>query len=256
MTLLSYTPQEGYYINPDLIKQLSEFINKGGYSGIVSGRNFWDMREILIMLGFEWGKPFPSFYIHRESYINTIDNGKDISWEEYNLHARKRISEKLMRLGGYIHVISRCLEKKNLKISTWNLYGNFSLEFTMHDEEQAHRAINVLKLSLEQLGLEGYTVHRNGNLATIIDQKSGKGNVLLAASKRFGLKPEEVLAIGDSLNDMSMVNGEFGFIGGCVGNGDPVLKKVVADSGGYIGRGSASDSIMDIIQQLYKNGWL
>lgn len=91
---------------------------------------------------------------------------------------------------------------------------------------------------------------------TLVDhtKDAGKGNALLAATKAFGLKPSEVLAIGDNYNDVSMIDGKLGFVGACVGNADDNIKKIVKDGGGYVGEGFAHRGVLDVIRQLKKDG--
>ena len=91
---------------------------------------------------------------------------------------------------------------------------------------------------------------------TLVDHTKGaeKGNALLAATKAFGLKPSEVLAIGDNYNDVSMIDGKLGFVGACVGNADDNIKKIVKDGGGYVGDGFAHRGVLDVIRQLKKDG--
>jgi len=245
------------YINDKLIKWLSCYIEDGNYAGIVSGRNAWEMKDILERLGYPWGKPFPNFYIHRESYINIIEDGVDRSWEEYNAPTRRQVSDFLLSLGPYLSKWKNELECAGLTIRKWNLYGDFSFEIQMGNLEQGDRAIEILTKSIQQIGLKNCYIHRNGTLVTILEANcSGKGNALSKAAEHFGLQPNQVLAIGDSLNDMTMVDGKMGFIGGCVGNGDELLKKAVIKCNGYIGNGVASEGIIDIIKSLIAEGKL
>lgn len=257
-TLLDHTSgKRGRRIDDKLIKWLSCYIEDGNYAGIVSGRIWWEMKDILEREGFAWGKPFPNFYIHRESYINIIENGKDISFDEHNIPTRKQVSEFMLRLVPYLSGWLDELNKANLSIQKWNVYGDFSLEIQMADLEQSNQAMEILKQSVAQIGLTDCHIHRNGNLVTILNGCcSGKGIVLLKAIRLFGLQPHQVLAIGDSLNDMTMVDGKLGFIGGCVGNGDELLKKAVLEGNGYVGNGIASEGIKDIIRQLISEGKL
>ena len=97
-------------------------------------------------------------------------------------------------------------------------------------------------------------VHRNGVMVTIYSKYAGKGKTLLEAAKHFHIEPDEVLAIGDSYNDISMIDGKLGFVGACVGNADEKIKKIVKDGGGYVGNGIAYKGVADILCQLKKDG--
>ncbi len=78
-----------------------------------------------------------------------------------------------------------------------------------------------------------------------------KGNALQEVSKMWGLKPEEVMAIGDAPNDISMV--EWAGTGVAIGNAVPELKKVaklvVADHD----HDGVAEAIEEMVIHPYKN---
>ena len=87
-----------------------------------------------------------------------------------------------------------------------DLYSRFSegvginsvcVFFKYEDELEATR------LELERMGV-GYTHSIAGELE-IFNKLAGKGNALLEYAKIHGISPEETMAIGDSMNDASML---------------------------------------------------
>lgn len=242
-------------IHPELLTYLKLFIEQGGYAGIVTGRRLYDMQLLFEIMDIPWGTPYFNYYIYRESFVDFVEDGTQTSWEEYNLPARKRISDSMYRLGHYAGDWQARMAEHGLEVASWDLYGDFALEYRMESPEQAQKAIPLLQDLLATEGLEEeYHIHRNVRLATIIDGQSGKGNVLHAAAQHVGLAPHQVLAIGDSLNDLPMMKPEMGFVPGCVGNADQPLIDAVMARKGYIGKGRATDSILDIIDQLADEG--
>ena len=81
----------------------------------------------------------------------------------------------------------------------------------------ADRAVELVRDFVIREKLEEVKVHRNGVMVTLFHKDSGKGNALLRVAEYYGIRPEEVLAIGDNYNDMSMIAGDMGFVGACVG---------------------------------------
>ena len=63
-----------------------------------------------------------------------------------------------------------------------------------------------------------------------------------------------MLAIGDSYNDISMIDGKLGFVGACVGNAEEEIKNIVKTGGGYIGNETAYKGVADILYQLKDDG--
>lgn len=78
----------------------------------------------------------------------------------------------------------------------------------------------------------------------------------MQVARIFGLKPCEILAIGDNYNDISMIDLKLGFVGGCVGNAEENIKKIVKAGGGYVGDGIAFRGVLDILKQARKDGLL
>lgn len=83
LTLVSYESGKPYV--PARTKELLKWLCKEGLEvGIASGRPWYDMYDILGHLGMEWGRPFPSSYIPRETFIFWLRGGKALPEEEWN----------------------------------------------------------------------------------------------------------------------------------------------------------------------------
>lgn len=126
-------------------------------------------------------------------------------------------------------------EKAGITVNNFYIYGHYAVEVHV-DIKNADKALELMREFVKEKGFEDAAVHRNGMMITIYHKDAGKGNALLAASEAFGLKPSEVLAIGDNYNDVSMIDGNLGFVGACVGNG------------------MAHKGVLDVIKQLKKDG--
>jgi hydroxymethylpyrimidine pyrophosphatase-like HAD family hydrolase len=63
----------------------------------------------------------------------------------------------------------------------------------------------------------------------------------------LGIPPERVMAIGDSLNDMDMLNGEHGFFPVAVANAEAEIKVAVQKAGGLVTRSPTSDGVAEAI---------
>ncbi|MGC4189766.1 MAG: HAD family hydrolase [Thermomicrobiales bacterium] len=102
-------------------------------------------------------------------------------------------------------------------------------------------------IAIEQLPFQ---MSRNLRRVQIIDSQAGKGQTLLAIAGHFGIPPANTLAIGDSANDLDMLDGRFGFHAATVGNADSVVKEIVQQRGGHIAEGHAGRGVIEILEKL------
>jgi hydroxymethylpyrimidine pyrophosphatase-like HAD family hydrolase len=92
--------------------------------------------------------------------------------------------------------------------------------------------------------------NQNVRLVQIVDSATGKGAVLAKLAALREIDPTHVLALGDSLNDETMLDGRFGFRPGTVGNADPAIKELVSRSGGYVARQSRAAGVVEALTRL------
>lgn len=238
-------------INTELVKELNAFIAKGGYAGIVSGRQVWDFKAVFDACKVPWHAPFPNYLIAREAYLWEYNNNYiDIS--QVNAPILEKNHALMRRLAGYVDETCAMLESHGIVLNNFFVYGDFAVEIHVEDISTADWAMELVRQFVVKKGLQEVNVHRNGIMITMYHKESGKGNALLRAAAHYGIKPDEVLAIGDNYNDISMIAGKHGFVGACVGNADDNIKRMVKENGGYVGNGIACDAVLDIIRQLHE----
>ena len=68
-----------------------------------------------------------------------------------------------------------------------------------------------------------YVVRADSCFLELLHPGVSKGNVLKELTEKLGIKPDEVMAIGDERNDLTMF--EFAGTAVCMGNGSPVAKE-------------------------------
>lgn len=251
-TLVDHSQQEAV-IGGETIKLINQFINSGGYAGIVSGRQCWEFQGEFRQMGLLWSQPFPNYIVSREAYIYEVNGSNYESVSEHNDRMRKKIMMLTRKMSAYMEEILSLYERNNIKVTNFFVYGDFAVEIHT-TKDDAQKAMKLMIEFIEKNEIEDAAVHRNGVMVTVYSKYAGKGNTLLAASQHFGIKPDEVLAIGDSYNDVSMIDGKLGFIGACVGNAETEIKEIVKRGGGYIGAGTAYKGIADILLQLENEG--
>ena len=94
----------------------------------------------------------------------------------------------------------------------------------------------------------GACVEQAGTHATwcveVHSERSGKGNGLRAVAERLGVAREEILAIGDHINDIKMLR--FAGIGVAMGSGLPELRAVADHVTGTL----AEDGVAQAIERF------
>lgn len=89
------------------------------------------------------------------------------------------------------------------------------------------------------------TTNRNVRLVQVFDRKVGKGVVLAELAKHLGIEREHVLALGDSSNDYTMLDGRFGFQCATFDNAEDKLKGMVTSVGGYVAKAPAGLGVVE-----------
>ncbi len=252
-TLIKYT-EDGYEIHPQLLRYLEAFIRDGGYAGIVSGRGPGDMERMLADKQIPWGKPFPNYCVQCESMVYHWRDGQMRPDAAHNAQLSRRIEAAMRTAAGCMERWMTLLEQHDLPVYGWSVNSRYAAELQMYGQEPAQRAMELLAEDVAVHGLTELEVVRNGVSATVGCSVAGKGNTLAYVAESLGLAPQEVLAVGDSLNDRSMTDGSHGFYGGAVGNAAPQLKAAVQQGGGFLTDAVACDGVLDILRQAAQQG--
>ena len=98
--------------------------------------------------------------------------------------------------------------------------GQFTSIFIYSEDQEKLKKLKVKLMEVE--GIE-ITSSAYDNLE-VLDEKSTKGIALKKLSESMGIPPEEIIAVGDHLNDLSMI--EFAGLGVAMGNSDEEVLRV------------------------------
>jgi len=251
LTLVDYN-ENGPYVPRQTLDLLSDLIRGGLEVGIVSGRYWWEMRDLLEGAGLDWGKPFPSFVAAREAFIYWIRDGQMMPDIEWNRCRCEEVAELARILVPHETEFVQALEAEGLKIRRFILWGDYGLEVHFASAEEAETAREHLARWVADIHLA--RTHRNRLMAHVVLATAGKGKSLLRVAESKGLGPRNVLAMGDTLNDMDMLDGSLGFWTGAVGNADDVIQEAVRNAGGVVASATAGAGVAEIIQTYRDRG--
>jgi len=233
---------------------LYDLIAEGVEVGIVSGRQWWAMRDLLECQGIPWGKPFPTFFVTREAFLYWVHNGEmepDREWNEARAEEMEELAQAIMR---HAPQWFAAIKEAKLHVTGWTLWGDYGFELRLATLEEAERARKILQAHIE--GWQLARAQRNRFLAHVALATAGKGRTLLRAAEVKGFHPHQVLAIGDSLNDLDMLDGALGLRSGAVGNAEEAVKQVVRRAGGVIASRPAGEGVIEIIAAYQEQGLL
>lgn len=222
---------------------------------IATGRT---LREIALEIethGLKFGNPVPHFVIPLEKYCYRIVNGQAVEDEEMARWNKERWEEARCVIEEIIlpraNEVLTLLKDRGLSPVRWVLdtrAGWFSLVYeTVEKAKEVEKIFEQLAAPFPEL-----TVNRNFVFVGFIPRNGTKGKALSFLTKVLGIQPERVMAIGDSINDLDMLNGEHGFFPVAVANAEPEVKETVQKVGGMVTSKPASDGVAEAIEWALK----
>ncbi len=227
---------------------LIETVRQGVLVGIVSGRPWYDLRTLLGQHGFVFGKPYPNFLVWREKFILWVEDGKtreEKEWNALKMHEMELLNlEILKRAADWIAALTAA----GLRHKIWNIFGEYGFEVFYSNPADAEKARVILADLAQDLPNSEVTRNYWGTNVTLASGSKGEG--LRQVARCLGLAPDEVLAIGDSLNDLSMLDGRFGIRSAAVANADPVVKEAVLRNRGLVAQKPGGEGVAEIIKSL------
>jgi len=217
------------------------------------------LREIALELevhGLPFGKPVPHFVIPLEKYCYRVVNGEVVEdeamarWNKERWDEAKRVVEEIVLPRAHDFLVR--LKELGLPPVRWVLdtrAGWFSLVYeTVDQARQAEKVLEQVASSLPDL-----TVNRNFVFVGFIPLNGTKGKAVRFLAETLGIPTERVMAIGDSINDLDMLNGEHGFFPVAVANAEPEIKEAVKKAGGMVTEKPASDGVAEAIEWALKS---
>jgi len=244
----------GVYVPSETYETLVALIDSEVEVGIVTGRGSWAMHKLLEQTGITWGRPFPTFICPRETFLYWVTDGERQPDEAWNEARSRELAELVGSITPRQYEWHRAIEAAGLEIAHWILWGDYGMEVGMHNPEDAEQVRQMLTEWVQDMPLA--RVHRNYALAHVVLETGGKGNTLLHAASQRGLAPGQVLAIGDSLNDLQMLDGKLGMHSGAVGNADPAVKQAVEATGGVVATQPSGAGVTEILRYYQQEGLL
>jgi len=232
----------------ELLQVFLRIIDKGIFVGICSGRNWWDMQSILSRHGIDFGNPYPQFLICRHSFVYWIHKGKLKEDKEWNEVMIKRIECVTRKMSTYICEWIEKLRQAGYNYTRWTLYHDYGFEVMFASDKEAEEVRQLMTKLVVQIPEVEVTRNYWGINVTVagID----KGKALKHVADYLDLSPTQILAIGDSLNDMSMLDGRYRFLSAAVVNADEAVKQAVLKNNGVVATKPGGMGVLEILKKF------
>jgi HAD superfamily hydrolase (TIGR01484 family) len=243
--------EPGERILPETIEALEEAVEKGVIVGTASGRSLADQLRILSANRLGPAAGYPHFLIADECRIFLLRGGRYEGLNEHN--------ERLAAL--WRSAYERAKELLASEVSRLVATGARIVR-VVGEEEALERCLfavifeDVASAEAEEKAMEellaGLPLHsiRNGRVVAVLAEGCDKGSALLKVCKVFGVEPGEAVAVGDSGNDIPMLDGRYGFKPATVQNAEETVKRLVESLGGYVASKPRSAGVAEIVQKL------
>ncbi len=231
--------------NRDAIRKAME---KGVHMVVATGRIYTSARVYARLLGVNTPIIASNGAIIREAaFANLKDTEKTIYKQTLDVEAVKEMVRLSHKYGVFCHfftedtIYAEKLVNVSLRYTEWNKYLGEEDQVKIRIEEDMENAIvqektDILKAvvvddddtKLQKLredimstGVVSASQSMKGNLE-VMNRDVSKGNAVKTLAAMYGISREEVIAIGDNENDMSMI--EYAGLGIAMGNAEECLK--------------------------------
>jgi len=210
-----------------------------------SGRNHIDQQEILERAALKGLRHWPTALLCSESLIYHRSDGLYVSQEPWNSQINnfvRAIQEQVLQL------IKPILDDLTLEHKPELHFSEHYTAFNVLAPDD-HPAIFYQQLCEQLIGLQDIIVTRNGPWVNILPRVSGKGNTLREYARLHGFRLNQVLAVGDHLNDLNMLDGAAARHVGCPADAVEEVKTTVRSAGGLIATENGPLGTVEIIQK-------
>lgn len=239
----------GELLTETVRSEVARLQQKGIRVVTASARSRNDQERILYINNVENG--FFNALIANEHHIHFFERGQYVAHRSWNDNLLSRWNHLLPEAWELCTYAATYAKDHGMGAKVFpddeaaRLRGIVGLWFEHLEDAEAVRLAMLEHLRNRNASI---TVNRNGRLFQIIDEQANKGLALQEVARHWRIPPEEVLAIGDSVNDIEMLNGTFGFQAATVGNATDDMKDLVRSRGGVVAKRECSGGVVEILR--------
>lgn len=242
-TVVVYDEEPGFF-HPAAIETINLLADRGVAWCTNSGRGSDSQLQILDLSRLRGLRHMPDALLCSESLIYCQRNGSYVPSEPWNTLARHRLASFHRKVQTAIRPrMAEWIQRYGLDAYVGEGYTSFSVV-----DEEDRPVLLLAELEAAVRDVPRAMVTRNGGWLVVLPDDLGKGNVLRGYMKARGASPETTLAVGDHLNDLSMLDGSAAHYVGCPANAVADVVRTVRGAGGYVARAEGAEGTVEIIQ--------
>jgi len=233
-----------------LIPWFERLHESGVLMGIASGRTLENLGEELRKIDISWRRPFPQFVIHEEFYIHWPDAPDQKQIHAWNQACAASVRKLCREARPQFDSCAAQMERLGIGIEIGVVANDAGLTLVLETPAGAEQA-RVLLQSLVPPH-SGARISRNHHILLATPAEYHKGSALDRLRTLGGFPPSDVLAIGDNLNDLAMMEESRGFRCATVRNADPMVRDAVAGRGGRQATQPIAFGIVELFDSLFQ----
>jgi hydroxymethylpyrimidine pyrophosphatase-like HAD family hydrolase len=245
-TVMVYDDGPGYF-HPDVIAFLNALEPRGIRWCSNSGRDRDDQLRVIEASRQRGLRHEPDALVCSESLVYLRDGTDFLPLEPWNSDAFRHLEELHQHVQARLEPVRNALETRYQPRLAY-----VGPAFTAYMLKDVDGLPEQFAAELEALlhGVPNWMLTRNGGWVAVLHVNLGKGNALTAYATHRGLPARHILAVGDQLNDLNMLEGDAAHHVGCPGNALPEVQDVVRKKAGYIATAPAPEGTLAVLKHF------
>lgn len=236
--------------NPPVPKELESLIGalqqRGVYWVINTGRDLTSLMESLTKAGLSIR---PDYVVVVEREIYELKESDYVSVRDWNERCSQLHSELFEKVRPHMPRIHEWIRSRYQAQVYEDPYSPFCLiAEKVRDAEEIH---DYLEVSCKEVG--DLVIMRNDVYARFSHKAFNKGTALAEIARRLAIKPDEIVAAGDHLNDLPMLSHEFARWLVAPMNAIQQVKETVLRQNGYVSEKHCGHGVAHGISQVLKS---
>ena len=229
-----------HQITEEVKNALIQKRNEGVYVVLCTGRPILGVEDYLEQLGFTGENDYAITF--NGALVQKVKTKEILAHHTLTIHDYYKINTLAMELGLDLHTeTTEAMYTSNRDISPYTVIESGMTHMPLHyrTPEEMDKDIVISKMmmvkdpELLDQGIANIPEHYYNDFEfvksmpfflEVLNTKATKGNALKDLADSLGIKQEEVMAIGDNLNDVSMI--EYAGCGVAMGNAVDELKEI------------------------------
>lgn len=233
----------------------TEWKRKGGLTAIVTGRPFANLVQVITERGSGSTWPLPDALVCDERDVYVLDQDSRSPIWHHVAHPERNLGNERAQLALADEIAQRLMacavtQNQDIQRSEPQVETTRGYVELRYPEREAAEAGRQLANRLLEDHPSSLVAVRNSRLLALRHPLSRKGFALAHLVEHLGLLVSQTVAVGDSLNDLTMLDGSCGNLGATVPNADPLVLAATMAAGGILLEEPASLGVASLLEAL------